>query len=100
MFRRNGKMFSRNVDTDGCVINVHFKKANQKKQSGNERNDKDNKTTLVGKRILGLDPGRSNIYTIAEELDTGIHKRYTLTRKQYYTESRSGKRHADVISKV
>ena len=37
--------------------------------------------------LLGLDPGRTNIYFVVEELADGTFKFYKLTRAQYYQES-------------
>jgi hypothetical protein len=78
------KTFTRTIDTDGCVINVHFTKPKVLKK---EDNIDGSSTSLVGKRVIGVDPGRSNIYTMTEEVAMGTYKKYTLTRKQYYTES-------------
>ena len=38
-------------------------------------------------RVVGLDPGRTNIMTIAEMLPPGTTRVYTLTRRQYYREA-------------
>ena len=55
-----------------------------KKESSIKTDEKEN---LEGKRVLGLDPGRTNIYFVVEELADGTFKFYKLTRAQYYQES-------------
>jgi len=73
-----GKTFTGTMDTDGVVVNVHFQ---MPKVVGDGK-----AIDLTGKRVIGVDPGRTNIFQMVEELD-GSFKEYKLTRKQYYTEA-------------
>jgi hypothetical protein len=79
------KEFTRTIDTDGYAINVHFTKRKDEKMKNVVHDPKT--MDFKGKRVLGVDPGRSNVYTIAEDIGGGMYKKYTLTRKQFYTES-------------
>ncbi len=74
--------FTGTIDTDGLVVNVHFQR---KKRVANE--NVVDKGSLVGKRVLACDPGRSNIFFIVEKRQDDTFKRYRLTRCQYYKES-------------
>jgi hypothetical protein len=38
--------------------------------------------------VIGIDPGRANIFFGAERLDNGKFKSYALTRRHYYQQSR------------
>ena len=78
------KVFTGTIDTDGVAINIHY----YRPQNNNKTTVHSNKQeSLEGKRVLGLDPGRTNIYYIVEELADGSFKSYKLTRAQYYQES-------------
>ena len=46
---------------------------------------------LKGKRVLGVDPLRVNVFTVVEEKDDGSFKMYRLTRSRYYKQSGSHK---------
>lgn len=72
--------FTGTIDTDGTVVNVHFTRP---KIIVKEKPDVD----LTGKRVIGVDPGRTNIFYMVEELEKDTFKSYKLTRKQYYIES-------------
>eukprot|EP00955_Chlamydomonas_euryale_P060186 357641-Chlamydomonas_euryale.AAC.2 len=77
--------FTRTIDTDGLVVNVHFTRPkNVIEQAASIKN---NKPSLEGKRVLACDPGRSNILYIVEKLKTGEFKYHILSRRQYYAES-------------
>ena len=81
-----GKSFTGTIDTDGVVANVHFQKPKlYVDDSDNETFKK--KLNLEDKRVIGVDPGRTNIFHMVEQLDDGSFKEYKLTRKQYYNES-------------
>ena len=76
------KKFTGTIDSDGVVVNVHFLRPKNTKDAKEE-------IDLTDKRVLGIDPGRSNIFTVAEvgkSKDESIIK-YRLTRQQYYGES-------------
>lgn len=70
------KVFTRTIDTDGCVVNVHFRKPKKKEAS--------NELCLKGKRVLGVDPGRTNIFSIVEETSPNQFQQYSLSRRHYY----------------
>ncbi len=81
----NGKTFSGLIETDGITICTHFKK--EIVPSPNEQEKPTQEIVLVESDkviVLGLDPGRVNIYTVVEKLSDGTVKSYTLTRSQYY----------------
>lgn len=80
------KSFTGTIDTDGLVVNVHFKIPKTTKEV-EDNNTFDLSKSLEGKRVLGVDPGRTNILSIVEELANGEYKLYTLTRRRYYQES-------------
>jgi hypothetical protein len=75
---RRRRVFEHMVDTDGVGLVFHFSCTLKEKQNTPK---KQNKTKG---RVIGLDPGRSNII-YAEDSDTG--DTYRLTRKQWYRES-------------
>jgi hypothetical protein len=75
------KVFTGTIDTDGVVINLHF-------QIPKVVNDDGEQINFQNKRIIGVDPGRTNIFTMAEiDPNDGSIKKYTLTRNQYYSDS-------------
>ena len=71
--------FTGTIDTDGLAINIHFERL---KLSKNEK-----EVDLQGKRLLAIDPGRVNIFTIVEKKDSGEFKNYVLTKGHYYMAS-------------
>jgi hypothetical protein len=76
------KTFSYNVQTDGVSMCVHY---TQPKRQNVEKDPSLKKHDLKKCRVLGLDPGRVNIYYIVDVDDDGNTKRtYKLTRGQYY----------------
>jgi len=75
-----GKTFTRTMDTDGVAVNVHFNKPKVASDIKSVMN-------LKGKRVIGVDPGRTNIFEMVEKLKDGTYKEYSLTRNQYYTEA-------------
>lgn len=84
--RVKGKIckFSGTIDTDGIATCIHFTRP--KKQASDTTTD-DIKIYDSSFRVLGVDPGRSNILYIAEKLSTGSYCDYVLSRSQYYAES-------------
>ena len=76
-----GKLFTCTVDSDGLVVNVHFNRPKHQQLDVTETQN------LKGKRVLGIDPGRSNIMTVVEEKRPGVYKHFVLTRRQYYAEA-------------
>ena len=81
--KTKAKTFTRTIDTDGIAINVHFT-CPIKTISGTEEKAK---IDLAGKRVIGVDPGRTNIFYMVEEVEKDKFKKFRLTRKQYYVES-------------
>jgi hypothetical protein len=77
--KTKAKTFTGTIDTDGIAVNVHF--TCPKRFSDSQEVD------LNGKRVIGVDPGRTNIFYMAEEIEKDEFKTYRLTRKQYYVES-------------
>lgn len=78
------KTFTGTIDTDGVVVNIHY---HRKKDDIPRTKGKDAPISLVGKRVIGNDPGRSNIFSMAEEVTPGQYKFYRLSRGRYYTDS-------------
>jgi hypothetical protein len=76
------KTFTGTIDTDGLVVNVHFTRPKNVLENVDHE-----EISLEGKRVIGVDPGRTNIFFMTEELPTGRFKSYSLSRKQYYAES-------------
>jgi hypothetical protein len=76
------KTFTGTIETDGILICTHFlrEKNDSDLFSSNEYkiNDSD--------RVIGIDPGRQNIFFGAEKINDQV-KTYKLTRRQYYQES-------------
>jgi len=72
--------FTGTIDTDGIAINVHFSRQKNMPIKGKE-------VSIEGKRLLAIDPGRVNIFTIVEKLDNEKFKQYVLTRGHYYKAS-------------
>jgi len=72
--------FTGTIDTDGIAINIHYERP---LCPTSEEIVIDPKLH----RIVGNDPGRVNIFYMAEELEDGSYRYYKLTRSQYYRES-------------
>jgi hypothetical protein len=73
--------FTGTIDTDGYSVCVHFYSPVYPQKNVPKEE------ILKGKRVLGVDPGRTNILTIVEAMDDGSFKEYVLTRKHYYQAS-------------
>ena len=73
------KTFTGTIDTDGVSVCLHFTRP-KKQAKGEEKQH-------IGKRVLGVDPGRTNILFVVEEIAPNKFKHYRLTRNQYYNES-------------
>jgi hypothetical protein len=76
------KMFTGTIDTDGVSVNIHFWKK-KLKVSVDEFKTKN----IIDKRVVGVDPGRTNIFSMAEVDGSGDIKTYKLSRRRYYRES-------------
>jgi hypothetical protein len=91
--------FTGTIQTDGTSVCTHFIRPmneqdifqrDMKPLSGDQKQKKKVLPTvelLRNDRVIGIDPGRSNIIFGAEPNQDGSFKRYVLTRKQYYAES-------------
>ena len=109
---KSGWRFDGSILTDGVSTSLQFsqvrrvpmstrKAAKRVKTKGDPKYDKDQQTLINGAGgaktlVVGLDPGRQNIATIAYVLDESTNKLYpeaalkkgrTLSRQQFYTES-------------
>ena len=73
--------FTGTIETDGISLCTHFMRP--KNHTSNKKPIKIKSTD----RVLGLDPGRENIYYAAEKLEDGTFKSFALTRNHYYQQS-------------
>jgi hypothetical protein len=73
--------FTGTMETDGISVCFHHLKKKEVVEVS-----KGEKSFLKG-RVIGIDPGRSNILFASEVLPSGAIKSYRLTRSQYYKES-------------
>jgi hypothetical protein len=96
---QGNNLFTRTIQTDGTSVCTHFVRPmneqdifqrDMKPLSGDHKRKKVLPTVELQPkdRIIGIDPGRSNIIFGAEPNDDGSFKSYVLTRKRYYSESR------------
>lgn len=78
------KTFTGTIDTDGVAINVHF----ERPKSVLSTEKKPEEVTLEGKRIIAVDPGRKNIFTMVDKIEgTERFKERKFTRAHYYKAS-------------
>jgi hypothetical protein len=99
--RRPGVEFTGTIDTDGISVSMHFERPRRMK-GPEERAPKAKKARkqdtadlatrvkpedLEGAVVLGIDPGRSNIFTVALELPEARIASLRLTRGRYRRES-------------
>jgi hypothetical protein len=87
--RQTQKKFTGTLETDGVAVCFHFKKAKVRKvePSGDEGTKTITVPEYLTGRVIGVDPGRSNILFASEVLPNGTIKSYRLTRAQYYKEA-------------
>jgi len=82
------KRFSGTISTDGIIIDIHYLRPKAHQDS---IPDTVPQTQVIIDpsvyRVLGNDPGRVNIYYMAEELPDGTIRYYKLSRSQYYNDS-------------
>ena len=91
------KKFSGTMDTDGIAANLHYlRPKSHKEQEEVEANSGEKlkpkkiptyKPDPLKDRVIGNDPGRTNIFYMAEELEDGTVRKYRLTRSHYYQQS-------------
>jgi hypothetical protein len=91
--------FTGTIQTDGTSVCTHFIRPineqdifqrDMKLLSADQKHKKKVLPSVElqpNDRVIGIDPGRSNIIFGAEPNDDGSFKRYVLTRKRYYSES-------------
>ena len=85
---RRRRKFSHQVETDGEKICFHFQ-VNKKKHNKGKRRCRNKKKKNTNKRVISIDPGRSNLITAYDEEKKCF---YRLTRRQYYRASGMKKR--------
>lgn len=73
------RRFDYQIDTDGISGCFHF--SHPKPPQIVDTNDSDRKHFLDAKRIISIDPGRTNLVTA---YDSYLDRFFTLTRKDYY----------------
>ena len=109
-----GKEFTGTIDTDGVSLTVHFREAVTVSCDDDMSALPDvARIDLSKAKVMGLDPGRSNIYTIAVPVKRDSFEKHVLSRKRYYQESgtyeaeantrvwsRGIQNHLDALSKV
>lgn len=71
--------FDYQIDTDGISACFHF--SHPKPDQPADTRDNDREHFLDAKRIISIDPGRTNLVTA---YDTYLDRFFTLTRKDYY----------------
>jgi hypothetical protein len=81
------KTFTGTIDTDGVSVCLHFTRPKKQATEGEREEEEKQQVDLTGKRVLGVDPGRTNILFVVEEVAPNKFKYYRLTRNQYYNES-------------
>lgn len=84
IFRVNGLCkgeFSHMIETDGVSACFHFKVPRKEEN----RSHRDWKDPSKYKRVIAIDPGRSNLNFGVEKKNDGHHQIYKLTRNAYYT---------------
>ena len=84
-----GRKFTGTIESDGVSVCVHFKKPKSIRKVENIETITKKKEPIItdpSKRVIAIDPGRSNIYFAVEKFGEDI-KTYRLTRPQYYQES-------------
>jgi hypothetical protein len=102
LLKGKGKTFTKTIETDGLVVNVHFRRPKRTSIGKNP--------SLEGKRVIGVDPGRTNIFHMVEEIKEDnkvVFKTYKFKRFQYYVESgifqarkRTNKWNKDIKSEI
>jgi hypothetical protein len=86
--------FTGTIQTDGVSVCVHFTRPLNLNDAFNEYKPKAkkkfvHKNVVINKsdRVIGVDPGRSNIFYCAEPHENGKFRTFALTRQQYYNDS-------------
>lgn len=86
--------FTGTIQTDGVSVCVHFTRPLNVNDAFNEYKPQAkkkivHKSVAIHKddRVIGVDPGRSNIFYCAEPDTDGKFRTFVLTRQQYYNDS-------------
>lgn len=77
------RQFDYQIDTDGISACFHFSYPKPPDQT--ERDQNDRSSLMDAKRIISIDPGRTNMVTA---YDTYLDRFFTFTRKHYYSSFR------------
>lgn len=86
--RVKSKTFTGTIETDGVSVCLHFTRPKtEAEQRPTNKASTQPKVCLKGKRVLGVDPGRTNILQVVEELPDGTFQTWKLTRSSYYRDS-------------
>ena len=98
MIASGKKKFTGTIETDGVAVSIHYRKPKASRGSDEEdENVSENKKwpkmkDLAGCRVLGLDPGRTNLAYMVERSETDEEGKtkfvsHKFTRQQYYHEA-------------
>ena len=100
IFKTTQKKFTGLIETDGTSICIHLRRPKRTPKTSEEiaqqQKDIKEKFKATNVRKLACDPGRTNIYTIVEDVwDTEknrfVVKKHEFTRKEYYEMSGANK---------
>ena len=80
---QKGFKFTGTLMTDGCALNVFFKRPKLIPNEQPEELDRNDPNI----RVIANDPGRSTLFCGVEKLEDGIYKNYSLTRNHFHTVS-------------
>ena len=90
---RRQRTFSRQIDTDGVSMVVHFHVAKRQRHKHSKRLRQRHTARQASARVIAIDPGRSNLVTA---LDSATSRITTLTRREYYQRAGITKANAKV----
>lgn len=78
-----GFKFTGTVMTDGCALNILFKRPKLIANTTPQQLDRNDPNI----RVIANDPGRSTLFCGIEKLEDGTYKNYSLTRNHFHTVS-------------
>jgi hypothetical protein len=81
--------FTGTIETDGVAVCFHFLRPKEvaEEDDGGGRASPETFVDPEKHRVIGVDPGRTNILYCVEKLPDGKYKKYVLSRAQYYAEA-------------
>jgi hypothetical protein len=84
-----GFSFTGTMDTDGVAATFHFRRPKPVKEQPEEfpKQTKGRQGLDPGVNLVGIDPGRINIFYAVKDGPNGEPESHILTRKRYYVES-------------